>query len=42
MKIIFLILVFRWCESVKPWTRSRRSLRTLDAIKHLLPLCLRL
>jgi hypothetical protein len=36
IKIIFLILIFRWCEPAEPWACSRRSLRTLNAIKHLL------
>jgi hypothetical protein len=30
-----LILVFRWCEHVEPWTCSRRFLRTPDTVKHL-------
>jgi hypothetical protein len=35
MKIIFLMLFFRWCEPVEPWTCSRRFLRTPDAVMHL-------
>jgi hypothetical protein len=35
MKIIFLILVFRWCESVEPWTCSMRSLNYPNSDHHL-------
>jgi hypothetical protein len=42
VNIIFLILVFRWCEPAEPWTCLRSCLRTPEVIKHLLPLILRL
>jgi hypothetical protein len=28
LKLMFLVLVSRWCEPVEPWTCTRRSLRT--------------
>jgi hypothetical protein len=35
LKIIFLILVSRWCELVEPWRCSRSCLRTPYGIPHL-------